>query len=318
LLGSSKNILILGGTGTLGRALISKIEEIHPEWHITVFSRDEHKQAELKRSHRNVTCVLGDIRTESVYKVFRGKDIVFHVAALKHIDILEDNPWESVLTNIVATKVVADAAVSYGVKNFIFSSTDKAVDPVNVYGACKFISEKYLFHLNKAQQGTKFAVYRWGNVLGSNGSVIPQFIKTLLNEQKIYITSPLMTRFWIPIEWAVQYMLRTYGESRPFSAMIPPTMKAATVPMVGRCVAQILGVKDFKTEIIGLRAGEKHHEALSSQHEDNIRSDNVQMYTMDELTDLLTPIVKDLYDCSSRGKRLNGAKVSSPLKLVES
>jgi FlaA1/EpsC-like NDP-sugar epimerase len=208
-------ITILGGTGTLGQALVAQLLDTSPNCDITIVSRDEHKQAAMKKRYPQCRFVVGDIRDAgSVRQTFTGRDVVFHVAALKHVDILEACPMESIKTNVLATEQMARLAISQKVPRFVFSSTDKAVDPINTYGYSKALSEKLLWNFNREQSGTQFSVYRWGNVLGSQGSAIPFFIDTLIKESKVYLTDLEMTRYWIPIEWAVRYMLRTFPDAK--------------------------------------------------------------------------------------------------------
>lgn len=288
-------ILILGGTGTLGSELINQLYQPdktnRPE--ITVLSRDEHKQSALKKRFPDIICKIGDIRNpDPLWALSRDKDVVFHVAALKHVDILEDNIGECVRVNIDGTFNAVDAAKSNGVKYFVFSSTDKAVDPINVYGYSKAIAEKYVLSQNDGS-GTRFSVYRWGNVLGSNGSVIPHFIKLLKAGLPIPITSNDMTRFWIPIEDAVSFMLFTFKNAYRGKATVPPLMKSASVLSVVDALSKILDKRPKEIEDVGLRPGEKIHESLFSIHSDYYLASNTsETYTEEELIELLTPIVK--------------------------
>lgn len=287
-------ILILGGTGTLGKALARTLSDEYPGVSITVLSRDEHKQAQMKRELPNIKYVLGDIRDYgSIYRHFYQKDIVFHVAALKHVDVLEENVDECIKTNVTGTQNAAAAAVQANVKYFIFSSTDKAVDPINIYGYSKAISEKILFFHNKAGIGlTKFSVYRWGNVIGSQGSVIPIFAKAIKLTGIATVTDPSMTRFWLPIEWAVRYMLRTFADAHLDRAMICPNMKTANVTEIVTAIGKILGKDGVSLAIKGIRAGEKIHEAMVTQHSlERASSDNCERYTEHELIEILRPVV---------------------------
>lgn len=286
-------VTILGGTGTLGQALAARILEEVPRAQITIFSRDEHKQALMKRKFPKCSYVLGDIRDENSYHgLLVGRDIVFHVAALKHVDLLESAPMESIKTNVLATDSLARSAVEARVPHFVFSSTDKAVDPINTYGYSKALSEKILFHHNDFYNSTRFSVYRWGNVLGSQGSVIPYFVQTLLTEKKAYVTHEEMSRFWIPIEWAVDFMLQTYTTAHIDRAMVPRNMKTAKVTEIISAIATILDVKDYSLETIGFRKGEKMHEVMHSQHSsDFLSSETHDRYELKELIEMLHPLV---------------------------
>lgn len=287
-------ITILGGTGSLGKALAPEIHHRWPNAEITIVSRDEHKHAAMKRTHPYCKFSVGDIRDSGqLRRHFEGRDIVFHVAALKHVDILENCPMESIKTNVLATEGLAALAERCQVPNFVFSSTDKAIDPINTYGYSKALSEKLLFDMNSKQKTTRFSVYRWGNVVGSQGSAIPYFAQTLQNEGRAYITDKEMTRFWITIEDAVRYMLRTFHEANTQSAMVPPIMKAAPVWRVIATIAEILDVKGYQLIETGMRPGEKIHEAMYSQHSRQyVTSQTAQQYTTGELFDLLIPIVR--------------------------
>lgn len=276
------NILVIGGTGTLGRAIIA---HYHAADHhkISCFSRDELKQQELKKQFPKVNCILGDIRGSCWPMI--DFHIIYHVAALKHIDVLESNVIEALKTNVSGTIKMANYAMQKGVSRCAFSSTDKAVYPINVYGHTKALSEKYLLNLNSAQQVTRFSVFRWGNVLNSRGSVVGAFKKTLLEEGKIYLTHPEMTRFWICIDDAVKFLITNTENSivRSKENILIPPMKSSKVSDLARVLAKKIGVKKFKTEITGIRPGEKIHEDIDS----TTSSLSANKYTDDELSDLL-------------------------------
>lgn len=279
--------LIVGGTGTLGRELARRL--VGDSHEVTILSRCELKQKQMEadfKRPKNLRFMLGDIRDLSRMRVAaRGMDTIFHVAALKHVDVLEANPEESVKTNIVGTQNVADAAIEAFVPYVVFSSTDKAVAPVNVYGMSKAISERILLHRNATQADTHFSVFRWGNVLGSRGSVIPIFAKTLRQENKAYLTHPEMTRFLIRIEDAVDFMLENYTTA---NEIMIPKIKAATMKAVIDATASLVGAQGHKTEIVGIRAGEKIHESLSA----SLHSDQAEWFSAEELKDLIRPIVE--------------------------
>lgn len=286
-------ITILGGTGSLGQALVPELQAKWPKAEITIVSRDEHKQAAMKRKFPTCKYFIGDIRDgSSIRDHLAGRDIVFHVAALKHVDIMEASPSESIKTNVLATETVAQEAIRGGVSHLIFSSTDKAVDPINIYGLSKAMSEKILFNQNSRQSITRFSVYRWGNVLGSNGSAIPFFADTLQTDGRAYITHPDMTRFWIRLEDAVRYILRTFHQASTTKAMVPPNIKAAPVSMVIEAIARLIDVRGYQLIETGMRPGEKIHEAMYSAHSiESLTSQTAQQMNIDELMDMLRPIV---------------------------
>lgn len=282
-------VAVIGGTGTLGSSLIEHLSKSNHQ--IISVSRDELKQQILRVQYPKVRFVMADIRDkQSIKMALRGVDVVFHTAALKHVDILEENPAEAFKTNVLGTMNVAEAAIEVGVPKVVFSSTDKAVLPINTYGYTKALSEKYLFSLNFKQLTTRFVVYRWGNVIGSRGSAVHTFVRSLKEKGEINLTDKAMTRFWIRIEDAVKYMIESYEWADTDEPMIP-TMKASSVQRLALAISETLGILDPKINVIGLRAGEKIHECLMSSHSGCLRSDTAPQYTRDELLKLLKGIV---------------------------
>lgn len=281
------NYLIIGGTGTLGREVIKRLLE-NGKNDVVCFSRDELKQKQVAQEFANspnLRFVIGDMRDRGALdRAMVNVDVVYLLAALKHVDTLEENPEESVKTNILGVMNVADAAIGANVPFVVFSSTDKAVAPCNVYGMCKGIAEKILLRLNHTQHTTRFSVFRWGNVLGSRGSVIGVFAKTLITENKAYLTDPDMTRFWIRIEDAAEFMIENYY--RHHAVNIPP-IKAAPVKSVIAAVAKIVGATKYDIVSLGIRQGEKIHETLLP----GLVSDSSAQYSELELVSLLRPIV---------------------------
>jgi FlaA1/EpsC-like NDP-sugar epimerase len=272
--------LIAGGTGTLGSTLMQRLTQRGHK--VICLSRDEQKQQALKKQFPDVKFIIGDIRDRRCLdRITDRVEAVFHVAALKHVDALEDNEGEALETNYYGTQNLAYWAIERLVPQFVFSSTDKAVNPLNMYGMSKALAENLLFRLNKEQRGTNFSVYRWGNVLGSRGSAIHTFVKTLMEDGSIGITDPAMTRFWILIEDAVTFMLDTYRTNK--NAPKIPEMKAALTTEVAACVAEALDIQKYETKIIGKRPGEKIHECIFTSHEFCIRSDTAERFQHDEL-----------------------------------
>lgn len=284
---SRKNYLIVGATGSLGQELVRQL--LNDVDAITCLSRDELKQSEMKKKFKNhpmLNFVLGDIRDyDSIYRHFRGIHVVYHVAALKQIDVLELNPEESIRTNILGTINVADACEAAGVERLVFSTTDKAVDPINAYGMCKGLSERLL---HQRKMPTK--IFRWGNVMGSRGSAIHGFARTLKEDSIAYITDPRMTRFWIKIENAVRFMLGDYTHDRYTISV--PSMKAAKVTRVISSVARILGIRDFALMKTDIRPGEKLHEVMSSIHSaPPLSSDSCEQYSDEELDEMVRSVL---------------------------
>lgn len=283
--------VIVGGTGTLGKEICRQLLSENESAMITVFSRDELKQQEMKREFPFVRYFIGDIRDrDSLSRAFRGAGTIFHCAALKHVDVVEENPMEAVKTNVIGTQNVIDAAIAARARRVIFSSTDKAVAPINVYGHTKAIGERLILGSNCADLSThpKFSVFRWGNVVGSRGSVIHAFAKSLREEGKIRLTEADMSRFWIRIECAVRFMVEN-SQISTGKVMIPP-MKAASVLRFAAVVAGLVGVKNYEIEITGKRPGEKIHETVT----EGLSSDHAPQYSDAELVDLIQPILNFL------------------------
>lgn len=282
-----RDTLIIGGTGTLGQALLKRLDPAR----IVVMSRDELKQQQLKKSFPEVKTVLGDIRDRFAFGCMEGMKTVYHVAALKHVDVLESNPSEAYQTNTVGTMNAAKAAQHYDVRVFNFTSTDKACLPVNAYGYSKAMAERFLLNENEAKpSSTKFKVFRWGNILGSRGSAIPYFAKSLREEKKVYLTDEKMTRFWMLIEDAVKFMTDQLSY-HSLSEVNYPSMKSATVLSVIRAVAEVLSIDKFETVRIGLRPGEKIHESMFFSPLKHINSETAERYSHQELVKLVKAIL---------------------------
>lgn len=264
----NKKIAILGGTGFLGRALIAEILKYNPA-KIIVYSRDEVKHFNLLKTFSNnskIQNIIGDIRDEKhLMEVTKNVDIVFHAAALKRIDILEENVTESIKTNILGSLNVYNACVANNVPQVIFISTDKACSPINTYGACKFISEKIFTNYDRTKIVTKFIVARYGNVLDSTGSVIPIFTSRIQNGETLHLTDERMTRFIISKEEAVELVFDAlrYGVGGEVFVKRLPALRVTDLIAVLKEKYHA----NNKVEIIGLRPGEKIHEELINEAE---------------------------------------------------
>jgi len=285
-------ILITGVTGTLGSALVKKIlaETDHM---IIGISRDEQKQR-LLPEHERLTLRLADVRDmDSLYRVAPNVDLIFHLAALKCVDTIEENPFESVKTTVLGTQNIVDLANQLEAR-VCFTSTDKAAHPINAYGQCKALAEKLVLEGN-----IRNVVVRYGNVLGSRGSILTPLIKSLKTEGKAYVTHEQMTRFWMPIDTVVGFVNEVAFNDIMMGLCTPKDIKAAYVIDLIRAVAKILRVYDYKTEIIGIRRGEKLHEVLLTEHETLdakpvTTADNPLRMTSQELIDMLRPIVEGM------------------------
>lgn len=285
----NKRILIIGGTGTLGRALLDILTKDKKN-EITVLSREELKQKETAKLFPTVKYFLADVRDyESLKPHFIAKDTVFHLAAMKHVEMAEANPEESIKINLLGSVNVAKLAIECQIDHCVLSSTDKAVLPINTYGMCKALSEQYFFSMNQLGL-THFSVFRWGNVLGSRGSAIHSFLYSLKKEKTIYITDPRMTRFWIDIKDAAKFMNENYQTASKMAPTIPQ-MKAMSVVKVADLCAQYLGVRDYKVVSSGIRPGEKLHECIYSDHDYCIRSDNAPECSGEEILKMIEGVI---------------------------
>eukprot|EP00003_Mantamonas_plastica_P028314 TRINITY_DN6371_c0_g1_i5.p1 TRINITY_DN6371_c0_g1~~TRINITY_DN6371_c0_g1_i5.p1 ORF type:complete len:403 (-),score=150.17 TRINITY_DN6371_c0_g1_i5:37-1245(-) len=263
---NGKTILVTGGTGSFGKTIIMKLLTEYDVKKIIVFSRDELKQWELQKGllkgQDKVRFFLGDVRDrDRLYRAFRGVDVVIHAAALKQVPAAEYNPSEFVKTNVLGAMNIVDAAIDCGVQKVVALSTDKAANPVNLYGATKLCSDKLFIAANAYAGGEypRFAVVRYGNVLGSRGSIIPFFKQLLMNgATELPITDERMTRFWITLPQAADFVIRCFEDMDGGELFVPkiPSMKIVDM---ARAVSPEATLK-----YIGIREGEKLHELLIS------------------------------------------------------
>lgn len=263
---TKKHVLVTGGTGSFGRKFIEvMMKEYHPE-RLIVYSRDELKQHEMRMSgfdHPNLRYFIGDVRDlDRLRRAFNGVDLVVHAAALKQVPACEYNPMEAVKTNILGSSNVVDAALDAGVEKVLALSTDKAVNPVNLYGATKLAAEKLMIQSNAYAGGmtTRFSCVRYGNVVGSRGSVVPLFIQQR-EKGEITLTDERMTRFWISLEQGVRFVIRCIEDMHGGEVFVPkiPSMKMTDL---AKAIAPHANIRN-----IGIRPGEKLHEVLISDDE---------------------------------------------------
>lgn len=258
-----KSVLVTGATGSFGkRFLKTTLERCNPK-RVLAFSRDELKQFELREQlpSRKLSFMLGDVRDkERLYRAIDGVDIVVHAAAMKQVPASEFNPMEAIKTNIIGAENVINVSIDQGVKRVIALSTDKAANPVNLYGATKLAADKLFIAANglSKRHRTHFSVVRYGNVIGSRGSVIPFFMQQRASGV-IPITDPRMTRFWITLGQGVAFVLSCLDRMRGGEIFVPkiPSMKVIDVAKV---VAP-----GCRTRVIGVRPGEKLHEVMITQ-----------------------------------------------------
>ena len=265
-----KKILITGGTGSLGQALTKRLLKMDVDT-IRIFSRNENKQITMESeiNDSRLRFLVGDVRDLSrLERGLEDVDIVFHAAALKHVPVIEYNPFEAVKTNVIGTQNVIDACLHENVETAVAIGTDKAVSPHNTYGASKLLMEKLFVtacnYLDPKRHKTKFLALRYGNVLASSGSVIPKFINQIKNKQKITITDPQMTRFSITMDEALDFILDSTEKSIGSEIFIPK-LGAYSIHELKEVLKEILG--DTGEEKIPIRQGEKLHETLINEHE---------------------------------------------------
>ena len=264
----NKKILIIGGTGALGKTLVKRYYDSNE---IIVLSRDEHKHYHLQKEYPNVHSIIGDVKDKGSIKncLMRFKpDIVINAAALKHVPICEDDPFESVKTNIMGHQNIIESVTEVGdIETLIFVSTDKACNPINVYGMCKAISERLYIEYAKQRGTPKVVLVRYGNVLESTGSVIP-FFKSLLENgsNHLPITHRDMTRFLLTLEQATDLIDWAYQFDGSHGKIAIPKVKALKIVDVARCLLTYYQ-KNIKFKDVGIRPGEKLHEEMISKEE---------------------------------------------------
>jgi UDP-N-acetylglucosamine 4,6-dehydratase len=263
---NDKSVFVTGGTGSFGRQFVRTVLEKYRLRRLIVFSRDEMKQYEMQQEmeaefgHRELRFFLGDVRDPGRLELaMRGVDLVVHAAALKQVPAAEYNPIECIRTNIYGAENVVTAALRSRVARVIALSTDKAASPINLYGASKLASDKIMIAANNLSGdiGTRFSVVRYGNVLGSRGSVVPHFLKLIRNGAKeLPITDPRMSRFWITLKSGVEFVLKCLNTMQGGEIFVPkiPSMRVADL-------AEALG-PGLPHKIIGIRPGEKLHEVM--------------------------------------------------------
>lgn len=263
---SEQVVLVTGGTGSFGKKFVEvMLKEYHPK-RLVIFSRDELKQHDMRASgmdHPSLRYFIGDVRDPGrLERAFASVTVVVHAAALKQVPACEYNPFEAIQTNIMGGRNVIDAAINQGVRQVLALSTDKAVNPINLYGATKLCAEKMFVQANAYAGGkdARFACARYGNVVGSRGSVIPVFLEQR-KTGKITITDPRMTRFWITLDRGVKFVIRCIEEMHGGEIFVP---KIPSMRMVDLAETIAPGCE---IEVIGIRPGEKLHEVLVSEDE---------------------------------------------------
>jgi len=281
--GEPLKVLVTGGTGSFGQAFVRRLLESQRDCTVRVYSRDELKQYDMAGAFAQdprLRFCIGDVRDrDRLIRAMHGVDLVVHAAALKHVPICEFNPAEAVKTNIQGSQNVIDAAIEAGVRRTVALSTDKAVNPVNLYGATKLCAEKLFVHGNvyAGSRDIRFACVRYGNVMGSRGSVIPLF-KRQAESGVLTITDRRMTRFWLSLSEAVDLVLHAVEEMRGGEIFVPkiPSMRVVDL---ARAIAP-----DATIEEVGMRPGEKLHEVLLTAEESRSTEDRGRHFVVSPTT----------------------------------
>lgn len=294
-----QNILITGGTGSWGHELVRQLLMKNPR-QIVIYSRSEASQVAMKREFDDprLHFCIGDIRDRAaLIAACEGMDVIYHLAALKHVPVCEDQPYEALKTNVTGTANVIDAAIENDVQKVIYISTDKAANASNFYGMTKAIGEKLIVHANTLSSKTKFVCVRGGNVLGTNGSVIHIFMNQIKHKREIGITDANMTRFFLTLEDAIKLLFKASEEALGGEIFVM-VMPACRIIDLADVLAEELGVTQYSIRELGVRPGEKIHEILYSDYE----SQSTVVYDEEYLVILPTLDIPGLVDAYSRYK----------------
>ena len=265
---NNSTILVTGGTGSFGNAVLDRFLDSELK-EIRIFSRDELKQDDMRKKYDNpkLKFYLGDVRDyQSLLNCSRGVDYIFHAAALKQVPSCEFYPLEAVKTNVLGTENVLEAAISCGVSRVVCLSTDKAVYPINAMGISKALMEKVAVAKSRVSSNTIVNVTRYGNVMASRGSVIPLFLKQIVNREQITVTDPNMTRFMMTLDDAVDLVIYAFTNGKSGEIFVQKA-PAATIDTLVNALKSICRIDDIDVKVIGTRHGEKLYEALLSREE---------------------------------------------------
>lgn len=324
---NGKNILITGGTGSFGNQMIEELSNYKPK-SIVIFSRDEDKQHNMKEELKDkpilkiLKFVIGDVRDyDRLFAAAKNIDIVFHAAALKQVPTVETHPYEAVKTNVIGAYNMMSVAVARKVKRVVAISTDKAVKPVNAMGITKALQEKIILSEDIAKDGTIFCCVRYGNVLGSRGSVIPLWDLKIEKNEPLPITHSEMTRFMLTLHEAIQlvfYSLRYAKGGEIFVKKAP----AVNIEELAKTYAELKSKKkNYPVEYIGIRAGEKIHEVLVSQEEKRHATEEKDHFVIHKENEFDVKSIKKIdslqeYD-SATAKHLNKNQLKELMKNLK-
>ena len=285
-----KSVLIIGGTGTIGKKITQEILKQNPKV-VRIFSRDEYKQfllANELKDEKRIRFLIGDVRDyERVERAMTEIDIVFNLAAMKHVPACEYNPEEAVKTNIIGVENVIKAAIKQNVESVVYTSSDKAINPTNAYGATKLLAEKLVQAANysKGRVRTRFVAVRFGNVMGSRGSVIPLFKRQILEQRRITITNPQMSRFMMTLTQAARLTMQAAikavgGEVFVLKMPVIKLRDLADIVTEETCLKNGIPLGEVDIQTIGLRPGEKMYEELMTEEEATVAYDLENMYAV--------------------------------------
>ena len=277
----NKTLLITGGTGSFGNAVLKRFLDTDIK-EIRIFSRDEKKQDDMRKKYSSlkIKFYVGDVRDYmSISTAMRGVDYVFHAAALKQVPSCEFYPLEAVKTNVLGTENVLESAIFHGVSRVVCLSTDKAVYPINAMGISKAMMEKVIVAKSRNLEGTNTVISgtRYGNVMASRGSVIPLFIRQVIENTPITLTDPSMTRFMMTLDDAVDLVLHAF-ENGTNGDIFVQKAPAATIEVLTQAILEMIGKPEHKVNVIGTRHGEKLFEALCSREEMFVAQDQGEYY----------------------------------------
>ena len=306
---ADKNIVITGGTGSFGHQIVSQLLKFQPN-KIAVFSRDEKKQYDMQNEFKEnldlLEFIIGDVRDyTSIYDATKNVDIVYHAAALKQVPNSENHPFEAVKTNVIGAENVRRAAIENGVEVVVAVSTDKAVKPINVMGMTKAIQERIMLNPNNGKWDAKFICVRYGNVIGSRGSVIPFFKDRIEKGEFLPITNYEMTRFLLRLEEAIDLVFKATIEGETgqlFVNKMPACYIINLAKVMGRVIT---GKDDYPIKEVGIRPGEKIHEVLVSEEEMRRAVETEEHYIIYPHGELEKPsLLRDLNEYNSNNTQM--------------
>ena len=303
------NVLITGGTGSWGMVLTKRLLENNKINNIIIISRNEHKQVEMKRqfNSKKIKFKIGDVRDLNIMvNLTKGIDILFHLAALKHVPVCEENSWESVQTNVIGTHNVIQACIENKVKVMVDVSTDKAVEPHNIYGITKACAEKLVVNsFHNYQSSTRFICIRGGNVVGTNGSVIPLFRKQLEEQNYLTVTNPKMTRYLMKTNDAINLIFNAIEVSKGGEIFVM-RMKSTSIKFLADSIINLFGNSKSCIKILGRRPGEKIHEVLVSKNENHLSYEiNPDLYV------IVPENISETYSYPSTWKKMTNDEFTS-------